>query len=182
MAEGRRADRSARNKRTQHVCGSVDGVAKSDRGDYIDWDAGCEGYVQSKAQYIPVSPYSHACETGSQPAKPAEYSVGRTPRKPHRGCRNHMGGVRGDPRLRQPVANANYAAGSGWKPVRWVSSPGFMAQNGAAPRRSTKAAAEPGHPFPNGSSSDGLCGVNNSAPFSVTCISSSRRIPNSPRM
>lgn len=37
-------------------------------------------------------------------------------------------------------------------------------------------------PEPNGFSSDGLCGVNNSAPFSVMCMSSSRRIPNSPRI
>ncbi len=42
--------------------------------------------------------------------------------------------------------------------------------------------AKPSHPFPNGSSSDGLCGVNSSAPSSVMCISSSRRIPNSPRI
>lgn len=29
-------------------------MAKSDRGDYIDWDAGREGYVQSKPQYVHV--------------------------------------------------------------------------------------------------------------------------------
>lgn len=29
-------------------------MAKSDRGDYIDWDAGREGYVQSRTKYVPV--------------------------------------------------------------------------------------------------------------------------------
>src|SRR5580692_4409621 len=38
------------------------------------------------------------------------------------------------------------------------------------------------HDAPNGSSSDGLCGVNSSAPLSVMCMSSSRRMPNSPGM
>jgi hypothetical protein len=41
-----------------------------------------------------------------------------------------------------------------------------------------QAAGSPG----NGSSIDGLCGVNSSAPFSVISMSSSRRIPNSPGM
>jgi hypothetical protein len=36
--------------------------------------------------------------------------------------------------------------------------------------------------LPKGSSSDGLCGVNNSAPPSIMCMSSSRRMPNSPGM
>ena len=38
------------------------------------------------------------------------------------------------------------------------------------------------HQAPNGSVNEGDCGVNNSAPFSVICISSSRRMPNSPGM
>jgi len=38
------------------------------------------------------------------------------------------------------------------------------------------------YPFPNGSSSDKGCGVNSSAPFSVMCMSSSMRTPNSPRI
>lgn len=36
--------------------------------------------------------------------------------------------------------------------------------------------------FPNGSSSEGLCGVNSSAPSGVITMSSSRRTPNSPGM
>jgi Domain of unknown function (DUF4440) len=42
--------------------------------------------------------------------------------------------------------------------------------------------AELSYSFANGLSSDELCGVNNSAPPSVMCMSSSRRMPNSPRM
>jgi DNA (cytosine-5)-methyltransferase 1 len=38
------------------------------------------------------------------------------------------------------------------------------------------------HALSNGRSSDGLCGVNSSAPFSRMCMSSSRRTPNSPGM
>ena len=45
----------------------------------------------------------------------------------------------------------------------------------------SRASTKP-YRLPNGCSSDGLCGVNSSAPFSVTCISSSSRMPNSPRM
>jgi hypothetical protein len=41
----------------------VNAVLKSDRGDYIDWDAGREGYLQSKPQYVPVAPVR-------EPAKP----------------------------------------------------------------------------------------------------------------
>jgi hypothetical protein len=29
-------------------------VKKSDQSDYIDWDAGREGYVQTKAKFVPV--------------------------------------------------------------------------------------------------------------------------------
>jgi len=36
--------------------------------------------------------------------------------------------------------------------------------------------------FPNGSSREGLWGVNSSAPSTVMCMSSSRRTPNSPLM
>jgi hypothetical protein len=47
-------------------------------------------------------------------------------------------------------------------------------------RRQANRAA-PRSYFLKGSSREGLCGVNNSAPSSVMCISSSRRMPNSPR-
>ena len=38
----------------QHSYGTVEGVAKTDKTDFIDWDAGREGYVNSKSKYIPV--------------------------------------------------------------------------------------------------------------------------------
>jgi hypothetical protein len=31
-------------------------VAKSDQTEYIDWDAGREGYVESRNKYVPVVP------------------------------------------------------------------------------------------------------------------------------
>jgi hypothetical protein len=73
-----------------HVCGNVDAVVKSDRGDYIDWDAGREGYVQSKAQYIPVVPI-------------------RKPAKPVRSQRNLLS-IRAEERLGSLIA----AAGTIW--------------------------------------------------------------------
>jgi hypothetical protein len=68
----------------------VDAVAKSDRGDYIDWDAGREGYVQSKPQYIPVVPI-------------------RKPAKPVRSQRNLLS-IRAEERLGSLIA----AAGTIW--------------------------------------------------------------------
>jgi hypothetical protein len=65
-------------------------VAKSDRGDYIDWDAGREGYVQSKPQYIPVVPI-------------------RKPAKPVRSRRNLLS-IRAEERLGSLIA----AAGTIW--------------------------------------------------------------------
>jgi hypothetical protein len=35
-------------------------VAKSDKNDYIDWDAGREGYVQVSNRYIPVVPVKNS--------------------------------------------------------------------------------------------------------------------------
>ncbi len=35
-------------------CGTLESVAKSDPSEYIDWDAGREGYVQSPNKFIPV--------------------------------------------------------------------------------------------------------------------------------
>ena len=56
------------------------------------------------------------------------------------------------------------------------TTPDWIERSGYASTASLRV-----HPFPNGSSSDRLCAVNSSAPFSVMCMSSSRRIPNSPR-
>jgi hypothetical protein len=36
------------------TCGTVGGVAKADKTDFIDWDAGREGYHDSQSNYIPV--------------------------------------------------------------------------------------------------------------------------------
>ena len=65
-------------------------MAKSDRGDYIDWDAGREGYVQSKAQYVPVV----------QTQKPAK-AVRR---------QRHLLSIRGEERVGSLIA----AAGTIW--------------------------------------------------------------------
>ena len=35
-------------------CGTLEAVSKTDKIDYIDWDAGREGYLQSKSKYVPV--------------------------------------------------------------------------------------------------------------------------------
>jgi len=47
---------------------------------------------------------------------------------------------------------------------------------------SNRGDLKPRRQRPNGSASDGDCGVNSSAPSSVICMSSSSRTPNSPRM
>lgn len=36
------------------TCGTLDRVKKSDPSDYIDWDAGREGYVPSRDKFVPV--------------------------------------------------------------------------------------------------------------------------------
>jgi len=180
-----RADRSRGNRRSQAYlwqlgcCGEI-GPRRLHR-----LGRRARGLRPVKGPVCSRCPDSEACQSGSQAASPAEYSRRRTRRKPHRGCRDHMGGVRGDPRLRQPMAYANHAAGS--DRGMCVGHPCLAARE-MAPlhqgrlKKARSLIGGPGYPFPKGSSSDGLCCVNNSAPFSVTCISSSRRIPNSPRM
>ncbi len=59
--------------------------------------------------------------------------------------------------------------------------PAPTANAGKVPRNDAGSAQpEPPRYTANGCSSDELCGVNSSAPFSVMCISSSSRTPNSP--
>lgn len=43
-----------RNRHAKPSCGTVDTVSKLDKSDYIDWDAGREGYVSSTPRYVPV--------------------------------------------------------------------------------------------------------------------------------
>lgn len=42
-------------------------VAKSDQNDYIDWDAGREGYVQSPTKFVPVVAIPKAAKKASGP-------------------------------------------------------------------------------------------------------------------
>jgi hypothetical protein len=47
-------DTYQRNGRRWPSCGTLVTVAKSHQSDYIDWDAGREGYVSSRDKYVPV--------------------------------------------------------------------------------------------------------------------------------
>lgn len=102
--------------------------------------------------------------------------------------RRDLGRLCRHPELRQPLASSGQSS----RPARNMR----FGNAGVAPcqvapvgeslmlaKHPPKRLESPPHAFlPNGSSKDGLWGVNNSAPFSVTCRSSSRRMPNSPRM
>ena len=70
-----------------------------------------------------------------------------------------------------------------WSPTfAWAQPSHSSLRIRALRQKYTALDSHPSHAFPNGSSSDGLCGVNSSAPFSVMCMSSSSRTPNSPRI
>lgn len=36
------------------ACGTLEAVSRSDQSDYIDWDKGREGYVESRSKFVPV--------------------------------------------------------------------------------------------------------------------------------
>jgi hypothetical protein len=83
-------DRVERNRRGPALCGSLDIVPKSDPSDYIDWDGGREGYLNSRSKFVPVVALQ----------KPAEKAAGQ---------RNLLS-IRGEERLGSLVA----AAGTIW--------------------------------------------------------------------
>ncbi len=45
-----------RNERERGFYGTLDTVRKSDPSDYIDWDAGRDGYINTPAKFVPVVP------------------------------------------------------------------------------------------------------------------------------
>lgn len=65
-------------------------MQKSDKGDYIDWDAGREGYLHSPSKFIPVVPVQ----------KPAPAAAGQ----------GHLLSIRGEERLGSLIA----AGGTIW--------------------------------------------------------------------
>ena len=48
--------RHERNEREPAFCGTLYTVPKPRQSDYIDWDAGRDGYVNSPAKFVPVVP------------------------------------------------------------------------------------------------------------------------------
>ncbi len=46
-------------------CGTLEGVPRLDHKDYIDFDAGREGYVNSPSKYVPVVEVPKASKTAS---------------------------------------------------------------------------------------------------------------------
>lgn len=71
-------------------CVSLERVARSNNGGYIDWDEGREGYTSTPSKYIPVVPVQ----------KPAKRATGQ----------RHLLTIRGEERLGSLVA----AAGTIW--------------------------------------------------------------------
>ena len=57
-----------RNERERGLCDTLDTVRKSDPSDYIDWDAGRDGYINTPAKFVPVIPV----------AKPSKKAAGQS--------------------------------------------------------------------------------------------------------